>query len=93
MNTKEAAWKGFSLGAGLATTWVVRTALTGLWKARSGGDDPPTNPADRSTGWVAALTWGAALGAGTGVFRVIANRSAAAAWEQATDEPPPGIER
>ena len=39
-----------------------------------------------------AVTWAVATGAGVGVARILAIKSAAKVWEAVADEPPPGTE-
>lgn len=88
---RERTWKLVSTGAGVLAGLAVRRALTSAW-TRTTGDDPPGNPAAPSQGWTTALAWAAATGAGIGMARLVAARLAAAAWEAATDEAPPGLE-
>ena len=73
------------LGVGSA---VAAKALIGqLWPT-----DPPKNPADRSVAWKQALQWAVVSSLGAGMSRLVARRLAAAGWETATGEAPPGIE-
>lgn len=44
------------------------------------------------TGWGEAIAWTAATGVAIGVARLVAARAAAADWQRATGELPPGLE-
>jgi hypothetical protein len=81
-------WKVISLATGAAAGVAAERIVTAVWKVAAPGP-PPADDADRRTPWVQALLWGAAVGLGAGVARVVAHRSAAVAWEAATNEPPP----
>ena len=83
-------WKGVASLSGMVTTMAVTRGVTALWE-RSKGKPVPDNPYDRRTSWKDALTWAVALGVGTSVARVLANRMSSAAWETATGSPPPGV--
>ncbi len=84
------AWKAVSLATGAAAGALVQQVLSRIWR-QTASQDPPTNPADRARSWKEALLWGAAIGLGAGVARVVASRSAAVVWEAATNETPPGV--
>jgi hypothetical protein len=83
-------WKAVSLAMGAAAGALVEQVLSRVWR-QTASQEPPTNPADRRRSWNEALLWGAAIGLGAGVARVVANRSAAVVWEAATNETPPGV--
>lgn len=87
---RSLAWKALTLAAGAATSALARSLVTKFWTGTTGGE-PPTNPADRRTSWQSAVGWAIAAGAGAGVARVVANRGAAAVWEAAVHEEPPGV--
>lgn len=81
-------WKTLSLGAGALAAIAVRKIVGAVWP---GSGRPPLNPADRRISWNEALAWGVASGVGAGVARLVSKRTAAAAWEQVTGNPPPGV--
>jgi len=81
------AWQLTSIAAGAAAALVVRRATTLAWRTRH-GDAPAALDTDRSVALRDALMFAAALGAGTAVARVVAQRTAARAWEAATGTPP-----
>ena len=83
-------WKAVSLGTGAAAGALVEQLLSRVWR-QTASQDPPTNPADRRRSWNEAILLGAAIGLGAGIARVVASRSAAAVWEAATNETPPGV--
>jgi hypothetical protein len=90
LDKKAVAWKIITLVCGTATGLATDRVLALVWE-KSFSREAPTNPADRRTSWPAALSWAVATGVGVGVARVVANRSAAAVWEVAINEAPPGV--
>ena len=77
-------------GAGMLATSIVRAGLRTGWKSFT-GSDAPENPAARSTTWKQAMAWAIASGVAVGLANVLAQRSAAAGWEQWRGELPPGL--
>ncbi len=90
LDRRALAWKVLTLVCGAAAGLAADRVLTAVWETWS-SREAPTNPADRSTSWSAALSWAVASGVGVGVARLVAKRSAAAVWEVALDEAPPGM--
>jgi Protein of unknown function (DUF4235) len=88
---KALLWKVVTLACATVAGLVTERALVVAFE-RSLSRAAPRDPADRRTPWPEALSWAAATGVGVGVARAIARRSAAAVWEAATDEAPPGVE-
>jgi hypothetical protein len=86
---KRASYQALSALAGIVAAALARKIVSALWR---GDTDPPLNPADRRVSWRAGLTWALATAVGAAVARLIALRGAAAGWEMATGEPPPGIQ-
>jgi hypothetical protein len=87
---KTYGWKTLTIGLGALTGLATKRSLEVLWKATR-GSGPPKVAADRRSSWVDALSWAVATGAGVGVARLLAMRSAAALWEAAVHEPPPEV--
>jgi hypothetical protein len=83
-------WKLVSLGVGTAAGFAAERVVAAGWTliARQG---PPSDTADRRRPWLETVAWAAAVGIGAGVARAVANRSAAAVWEAATNDTPPGV--
>lgn len=88
---KSLGWNIVTLAVGTAAAIATRHVVTLAWEKAS-GQHAPTNPADARTSWPAALSWAVATGVAVGVARVVANRGAAAVWEAAIDEAPPGMQ-
>ena len=88
MTSRATVWKAVSYGTGALATMVTRKALTAAWRARR-SDPPPDGPGTLRASLPEALTWAVAVGAGIGVARIVAIRSAARVWEAATHEAPP----
>ena len=85
---KKLTYNALSTVAGLAAAVLARKIVSALWRSDT---DTPLNPADRRTSWKEALAWALATAVGAAVARVVAMRGAAAGWEQATGETPPGV--
>ena len=88
--SSKLAWKGISLACGATAGWATQRALTLVWQ-RTLHVDVPEPAADRNVSWPAAVSWAIATGAGVAVARLVAERSAALAWEVVADETPPGV--
>jgi hypothetical protein len=89
--SKKLIWQMVGAVAGLIAGSLTRKLMTAIWQ-RSSGHDPPTNPAAPGTTWKEALTYTVASGVAIAVTRLVAQRGAAAAWQAATGELPPGLE-
>jgi hypothetical protein len=88
MERREVAWKALSVAAGTIAAAATRRVAVATWeKARH--EPAPTGPATRERSWRDALVFAVAVAAGVAVARVVAERTAAAAWEQATGSAPP----
>ena len=85
---KQTAYQALSAVAGIIAAAAARKVISALWR---GDTDTPLNPADRRVSWREALAWALATAAGAAVARLVALRGAAATWEFATGETPPGI--
>jgi len=88
VTSKATVWKAVSYGTGALATLGTRKLLTAAWSARR-SDPPPDGPGTLRATLPEALTWAVAVGAGIGVARIVAIRSAARVWEAATHEAPP----
>lgn len=86
---KTATYQLVSACAGIIAAMSARKMVSALWR---GDAEPPLNPADRRVTWREGLTWAIAAGVGAAVARLVALRGAAAWWELATGERPPGVE-
>lgn len=85
---KKISYRAVSAAAGILAAVAARKVVSALWR---GDVEPPLNPADRRVSWRDALTWALATALGAAVARVVAVRGAAAGWERATGEVPPGV--
>lgn len=88
MDKRTVMWRLVSMGAAAAAGAAAQRTMTFAWTRVSDRDGPP-DPASRDTPWPEAIAWAVATGVGFGVARMLANRSASAVWELATDAPPP----
>lgn len=87
----SAAWRVLGVGSGVAATKTARTVAEKVWKATVGGE-PPRNPASYDTTWPEALAWALAVGAATGVARLLATRAAASVYRVGAGHLPKGLE-
>lgn len=87
----ERGWHLLALvSAGLAAV-AVRNLLEASWEWAK-DQEPPQNPAARSTSWPEALAWTAASGLAVGLARLLAQRGAAAGWKKVRGRYPKGLE-
>ena len=87
----ERTWNLVALAsAGLAAI-AVRNLLELSWQWIH-SEEPPQNPAARSTGWPDALAWTVASGIAIGLARLLAQRGAAAGWKKVRGRYPKGLE-
>ncbi len=91
MPNRSMVWKAVSYGAGAAAMLAARRVMTVVWKGTKGGEPPDGTAAVRAP-LADAVSWAVATGAGVGVARIVAIKSAARVWEAAVHEPPPGAE-
>lgn len=90
--TTELGWKAVSTLAGVVGAVATRKVTSTLWSAlSSSATEPPLNPADRRVSWPEAVQWAVAAGVGAGLGRLVSQRVAAAGWEAATGDAPPGV--
>jgi Protein of unknown function (DUF4235) len=81
-------WRVLALVSGAASAALVRQAAVAIWRT-SRHEDPPAQPGARDVRWRDALIWTISVAVGAAVARVVAERTAAAAWSAATGSPPP----
>jgi hypothetical protein len=81
-------WRGVALASGAASALLVRQAAVALWHTTR-HEDPPKHPGARGVRWRDAMIWTVSVAIGAAVARVIAERTAAAAWKMATGSAPP----
>jgi hypothetical protein len=86
--TQRMAWSLFATGAAAAAAVIAHGVLEKTWK-QVRRKDPPLNPAAPRVTWGEALSWGAAAGIVAGLSRVVARRSAVAAWSRMFGHLPP----
>jgi hypothetical protein len=85
---KSTVWNGISLASGALAAIAVRKLIAAVWPGRH---EPPLNPADRRIDWGESIAWAISSGIGAGVARMVSTRTAAAGWEMATGDTPPGV--
>lgn len=90
-SAERTAWKVVGTGSAIVAGLMVRKVVIGVW-TKTRHSDPPSNPAARGTSWGDALGWTVATGIAVAVARLVATRGAAAVWEKATGNLPPGLE-
>jgi hypothetical protein len=85
---KRYGWKAITLASGALAALATQRVLGALWRVSHGETAPPI-PADRRSSLTDALGWAIAAGAGAGVARLVAIRTAARVWEATIHEQPP----
>lgn len=90
VTVEKLAWKVAVVGSSVLAVLGTQKALTALWKSAR-HSDPPVNPADPDTSWGEALAWTLFTGATAAVMKIVAARAAAAGWQRATGDRPPGL--
>ena len=88
---EKIAWKLAASAVGAGAGLLVTKASTIAWR-RARHTEPPTDPTSRRTNRGETLVWAGAVAAVAGVAKAIAIRGAAAGWEKATGQLPPGVE-
>lgn len=88
MNDRQ-KWTLVATAAGAFGAFAVRNGLEKAWKVAHAGEDPPKNPASWDVSWRDAILWTVATGVVIGLGRLIAERSAATAWNRFTGQLPP----
>ena len=91
MRAKPLMWTGVSYGAGAIAMLATRRLLGAVWRTVR-DDAPPDGTAAVGAPVADAVSWAIATGAGVGVARILAIKSAARVWEAAVHEPPPGVD-
>jgi hypothetical protein len=85
---RQYAWKGLAFASGTLSALGVRKVAAAVWRTGR-HEEPPTQPAERDVGWRDALIWAISVAVGAAVARVVAERTAAVAWNAATGSAPP----
>ena len=78
--SRKHRWMIVSGVAAAGAAWVTQAGLKYAWNATT-GEDPPLNPADRSTAWGSTLTWTVAASVVAGLTRLAARRAVAEALD------------
>lgn len=72
-------WAATALLSAAAAGVGARASLKARWRALK-KNEPPLDPTLPDTTWTDAIAWSVAVGVGMGLARLLARRSAAAAW-------------
>lgn len=87
---EDQVWSGVASVAAVGAAAATKPLIERLWRMLL-RRDPPGNPAHEDVTWPEALLWALFAGALVGVVRLIAQRSAAAAWAKARGSRPPSL--
>ncbi|MFZ0390508.1 MAG: DUF4235 domain-containing protein [Calditrichia bacterium] len=88
--SEKKMWQLVGAGSALLAGMAVKKVLGAGWQ-KVMDEEPPKNPASRSTSWGDAVLWTAATGVVIGVAKMLARRGAVTGWEKATGEAPPDL--
>jgi Protein of unknown function (DUF4235) len=79
---EDKVWNGVASAAAVAAVVATKPFIERAWRMIV-GSEPPGNPADEEVSWRDAILWAVVTGAVVGVIRLVAQRSAAGAWQKA----------
>lgn len=78
---EDRVWKAVATGAAVGAASLTRPLVERTWRAVV-GSGPPGNPAHEDVAWRDAILWALVTGAVVGLIRLVAQRSAAGAWQK-----------
>ena len=90
---RERTWRVVSTGIGVLGAMLTKRLMRVVYRAVRKDADPAT-PFDTTHprfNWTDALGWGAAVGLGLAIAKMVGDRAAAIGWEAATGTPAPGV--
>lgn len=84
---EDKVWNAVASGAAIGAVVASRPVVERSWRAIA-GSDPPGNPAHEDVAWRDAIMWAVITGAIVGLLRLLAQRTAAGAWQKVRGEYP-----
>lgn len=87
---EDRIWNGLASGAAIGAVVLTKPVIERGWRLVV-GSDPPGNPAHEDVAWRDALLWAVVTGAVVGLVRLVAQRSAAGAWQKVRGRYPPSL--
>lgn len=79
---EDKVWNATASAVAVGAVAASKPVIERTWRLVTGAE-PPGNPADAEVAWKDAILWAVITGAVIGLVRLIAQRSAAGAWNKA----------
>jgi hypothetical protein len=83
-------WKAVATGAAVGGVALTKPLVERTWRLVV-GSEPPGNPAHENVAWRDAILWAVVSGAVVGLIRLLAQRTAAGAWQKARGSYPKAL--
>jgi Protein of unknown function (DUF4235) len=87
---EDRMWKAVATGAAVGAVALTRPLVERTWR-QVAGSEPPGNPAHEDVAWRDAILWAVVSGAVVGLIRLVAQRTAAGAWQQVRGDYPKAL--
>jgi hypothetical protein len=87
---EDRMWQAVATGAAVGGVALTRPLVERTWRVVV-GSEPPGNPAHESVAWRDAILWALVSGAVVGMIRLVAQRTAAGAWQRVRGSYPKGL--
>jgi hypothetical protein len=90
---REKMWDLVSTSIGVLGAMLAKRSLRIAYRAlrKDRGNGTPFDPTSPQFSWPEALLWGAAVGIGLAIAKMVGDRAAALGWQVATGTLPPGV--
>lgn len=87
---EDKMWNGVASAAAIGAVVATKPLIERIWTLVA-GHEPPGNPAAEEVAWRDAILWAVITGAVVGLIRLVAQRSAAGAWQRARGQYPAAL--
>jgi hypothetical protein len=87
---EDRMWKAVATGSAIGAVVATRPLVERTWR-QVVGSEPPGNPAHEDVAWRDAILWAVISGAVVGMIRLVAQRTAAGAWQRVRGDYPKAL--
>lgn len=87
---EDKVWNAVASAVAVGAVAASKPMIERSWKVVT-GSEPPGNPAHEDVAWRDAIMWAVITGAVIGLVRLVAQRSAAGAWNKARGHYPESL--